>query len=422
MLLSLILAAQLSLPDGTPALPQGEWRAWLESPGGDLSFGLDLQGAPDDWECWILNGEERIPVPSTTWDSISSEMVFSIPHYDSEIRASISLDGSRLDGTWKKRRGLDRWVEMKFHALAGGPKNKRPMPALPGEHRDHASDGSSNFGGRWAVHFDSSKDVAVGLFEEGEDHSMSGTFMTTLGDYRYLAGFHNGPILELSCFDGAHAFLFRAVLRDDLTLDGNFWSSDSWHESWSAEPNPTIELPDSFEEVQWDANFDLSKLKYPDHIGNVRSLADASLQGKVRILSIFGSWCPNCNDEAELWAELDKRYADRGLQIVGLAFELTGDEKRDLKQVQRFRKLHGLNYPVLLAGVADKEQAQRSFPAVNQVKSFPTAIFLDHEGKARAVHSGFAGPATGKAHQRLRDAYIDLIESMLADAEAAERD
>lgn len=421
MLLTLLLAAQLSLPDGTPALPSGEWRAWLDSPGGDLPFGLELRGTPGEYESWFLNGKERIPVPSTTWDGSANEMVFSIPHYDSEIRASISLDGSRLDGTWRKRRGLEHWSEMQFHAVAGVQPRFRPMPALPGEYRDHAGDGSSNFAGRWAVNFDSSSDIAVGIFEEGERHTMTGTFLTTLGDYRYLAGHHSGPLLELSCFDGAHAFLFKAMLREDLTLDGNFWSSDSWHETWTAEPNASMELPDSFEEVHWDANFDLSKLRYPDHTGTERSLADASLQGKVRILSVFGSWCPNCNDEAEFWSELSKRYADRGLQIVGLAFELTGDKKRDLKQVQRFRKLHALDYPILLAGVADKKKAQQSFPAVDQIKSFPTAIFLDHEGKARAVHSGFSGPATGRAHQRLRDAYIDLIETMLAEAEAAEK-
>jgi len=421
MLLSLILAAQLSIPESHSALPQGAWHAWLDSPGGDLAFGLELQGAPGAYESWLVNGVERIAVPSTVWDDDTQEMVFSIPHYDSEIRASMSLDGKRLDGIWRKRRGLKKWSEMNFHAAAGAP-SMTPMPARPGDHVDHAADGSSNLEGRWAVQFESSDDIAVGIFREGEDHSMSGTFMTTLGDYRFLAGRHRGPLLELSCFDGAHAFLFKAMLDSEQKLVGHFWSSDSWHETWTAQPNANIELPDSFDEVHWNADFDLSTLEYPDHTGAMRSLADPSLQGKVRIISIFGSWCPNCNDEAELWSELSRTYADRGLQIIGLAFELTGDQKRDLRQVQRFRKLHALEYPVLLAGVADKDKAQKAFPAVDRIKSYPTAIFLDHEGKARAVHSGFAGPATGRAHQRLRDAYIDLIETLLTEAEAAEKD
>ncbi|MHC4380021.1 MAG: peroxiredoxin family protein [Planctomycetota bacterium] len=419
MLLALLLAAQLSLPDGTPSLPEGHWRAWLDSPGGELPFGLEMRGTPGDWESWLINGEERIAIPTTSWDHATDEMVFSIPHYDSELRASISLDGGRLDGTWRKRRGLERWVEMPFHALARDQHRFRPMPALPGEYRDHEDDGTSNFSGRWAVRFAESEDVAVGIFEELEDHQLRGTFLTTLGDYRYLAGRHSGPLLELSCFDGAHAFLFKARLTPDLQLDGHFWSSDTWHETWTATPDPTITLPDSFDEVHWDPDFDLSTLRYPDADGQLRSLADPSLQGKVRVLSVFGSWCPNCNDEAALWSELHARYADRGLQIVGLAFELTGDKERDLKQVQRFRDRHDLKYPILLAGVADKNKAQAAFPVVDRVKSFPTAIFLDHEGEAHAVHSGFAGPATGKAHQRLRDAYIDHIEGLLAAAEAA---
>ena len=420
MFLALLLAAQISLADGSAVLPQGQWRAWLDSPGGEIPFGLELRGESGQWQSWLVNGEERIPVPRTFWDDEADELVFSIPHYDSELRASISLDGGRMDGTWRKRRGLERWVEMPFHAVFGEDHRFRPRPALPGEHRDHAGDGSSNFAGRWAVHFDASEDVAVGIFTEQQDHRLQGTFLTTLGDYRYLAGRHNGPLLELSCFDGAHAFLFKAVLAPDLSLQGDFWSSDTWHETWTAVKDPGIALPDSFDQVHWDADFDLSTLRYPDHSGKLRSLADPSLQGKVRILSIFGSWCPNCHDEAELWSELHRRYADRGLQIIGLAFELTGDQQRDLRQVQRFRELHGLDYPILLVGVADKDKAQAAFPVVDRIKSFPTAIFLDHEGKARAVHSGFAGPATGKAHQRLRDAYIDLIEQLLAEAEAAE--
>lgn len=422
MLTALLLVAQLTLPDGTPALGHGQYRAWLDCPGGQLPFGLEMAGEPGDWEVHLINGEERIAVPETHWDHATSEIVFAMPHYDSEIRAQVSLEGGRFDGTWRKRRGLDRWVEMPFHAVYGKEHRFHPQPALPGQQVDHAPDGTSRFAGRWAVRFSSSEDLAVGIFEEGEDHRVSGTFLTTLGDYRYLAGRHDGSRLRLSCFDGAHAFLFTATLSADQTLQGDFWSSDTWHETWTARPDAEIALPDSFDEVRWNPEVDLAELRYPDSTGTLRSLGDPRLRGKVTVLSVFGSWCPNCNDEAALWSELHARFADRGLGIIGLAFELTGDTDRDLRQVARFRARHDLKYPVLLAGTADKEKASAAFPAIDRIKSYPTAIFLDHEGKPRAIHSGFAGPATGKEHQRLRDAYLDLIETLLAEAEAAQPD
>lgn len=411
MLLAVLLAAQLTLPDGTPALGQGQYRAWLDSPGGRLPFGLAMAGEPGNWEVHLVNGEERIAVPSTTWDRGTSEIVFAMPHYDSEIRAQVSLEGSRLDGTWRKRRGLERWVEMPFHAVMGEEE--------PGSTQDQAS----LFAGRWAVQFAESEDLAVGIFEEGEGNSVTGTFLTTLGDYRFLAGRQDDRRLRLSCFDGAHAFLFTAEMRgqdSERTLTGDFWSSDTWHETWTATWDPDIRLPDSFDEVQWDPDIDLATLRYPDAAGNLRSLGDPRLRGKVTVLSVFGSWCPNCNDEAVLWSELHARYKDRGLAIVGLAFELTGDDARDRRQVQRFRDRHDLQYPVLLAGTADKKGAQEAFPAVDRIKSYPTAIFLDHEGNPAAIHSGFAGPATGKEHVKLREAYIDLIETLLVQAETAE--
>lgn len=421
MILALLLATQLTLPDGTPALGEGHYRAWLDSPGGALPFGLEMSGEPGHWQVHLVNGEERILVPESRWDHETDELIFAMPHYDSEIRAQVSLEGSRFDGTWRKRRGLDRWVEMPFHAVAGKEHRFHPQPALPGEQLDHDAQGHSRFEGRWAVQFESSEDLAVGIFEEGEDHRIQGTFLTTLGDYRFLAGRHDGSRLRLSCFDGAHAFLFQATLGADHSLQGDFWSSDSWHETWTAVADPNISLPDSFDEVQWDSSIDLDTLRYPDADGNLRSLGDPRLRGKVTILSVFGSWCPNCNDEAVLWSELHARYAERGLGIIGLAFELTGEQERDRRQVARFRARHDLQYPVLLCGTANKEAAQKAFPAVDRIKSFPTAIFLDHEGHPRAIHSGFAGPATGKEHERLRASYIDLIETLLAEADAAEQ-
>ncbi len=65
-------------------------------------------------------------------------------------------------------------------------------------------------------------------------------------------------------------------------------------------------------------------LQFPDLNGTPVSLSDARFRGKVVILSITGSWCPNCHDEAPFLGELYRKYRDQGLEIVLLAFEEAG--------------------------------------------------------------------------------------------------
>jgi thiol-disulfide isomerase/thioredoxin len=409
MLALLLLAAQLADSQGNYALPTGAWRAWLDCAGGDLPFQLTLEGAPGAYSAAIVNGSERIPVPEFS-ATIADGIRFGLPHYDAEILAQPGLEGSRLDGVWRKRRGPNTWVEMPFHAAAF--QEGRFPPGGEGFEHD-----PSAWTGRWSVQFEGSPDPAVGVFFVRDDGLAQGTFLTTLGDYRFLAGSLMEDELRLSTFDGAHAFLFHARLGVEGGIQGDFWSGATHHETWTAARDAEAALPDPFAEVAPAAAApQLSTLKYRDLDGTERALDDPVFAGKVRVISLFGSWCPNCNDEARLWSELHARYAERGLSIVSLAFELTGDAARDAVQVQRFRARHGVTWPMLLGGIADKDAAARAFPLLSRVKAFPTAVFLDAQGRVRAVHSGFAGPATGAEHERQRMHYERIIEELLADA------
>ena len=42
------------------------------------------------------------------------------------------------------------------------------------------------------------------------------------------------------------------------------------------------------------------------------TIDDDRFEDKVLLVNIFGSWCPNCNDEAPLLAEWARRYRERG--------------------------------------------------------------------------------------------------------------
>ncbi len=386
----------------------GTWQAWLDSPGGPLPFELLIGRSGATWKVFIINDVEKIPVPRTVWDG--NQLTFNIEHYDSKITATPmpSANGSRIDGEWVKRAAGGGWTRMAFHATHGKERRfARQGPAPAGSTEQGVS-------GRWSVKFADSDDLAIGVFEKRGD-GVDGTFLTTTGDYRYLSGNQDGDRLRLSVFDGAHAFLFDARLQPDGTLKGDFWSRDAYHDTWTAKRNPEADLPDMFATTKWTGNARLGDLSFPDLEGKSRSLTEPALCGKARIIVVFGSWCPNCNDASNYLVELDARYRSRGLKILGLAFELTGDLKRDTKQVKRYVASHGIEYPVLVAGISDKVKATAAFPVLDRVRSYPTTIFLDRRNEVRAIHTGFTGPATGDAYTKLRADFEKLIEELLGE-------
>ncbi|UCC31094.1 MAG: TlpA family protein disulfide reductase [Phycisphaerales bacterium] len=385
----------------------GSWRAWLDSPGGELPFGMELDQQQGRWRAYIINGDERIEVPRVTWDG--HELVLDIDYYDSKITAKPSADGSILDGQWKKRGRKDRWTQMPFHAKVGKAR-RFGRAAGPGTvPSGHGVDG------RWDVRFSKSEDAAVAVFDRQSRDTITGTFLTLGGDYGFLSGSLDGDRLRLAGFDGAHAFLFDARIQQDATLKGDFWSGDAWHETWTAQRNPDASLPDGFGRSKWTGDKQLSSLVFPDLEGKPRSLNDPAFRGRARIIEAFGSWCPNCHDASRYLVELQQRYGERGLKVLGLAFELSGDFKRDAGQVRKYAARHGVTYPLLVAGTPDKEKVAAALPGLDRLRAFPTTIFLNAKGQVHAVHSGFSGPATGDAYQKLRAKYEAVIEELLAD-------
>ena len=409
MFTSLALASLLLVP-GLPDEPQltaGIWHGELESTGGPLPFGMKIDLDSKGSVVWLINGVEHIRVPDVR--VTKGRLLINMPHYASKIVAEIGPDGDTLVGRWAKNGGKGKMTLMDFRAQAGervrfDADEEGPMGS------------PVDVSGRWAVRFSSADNVAVGIFDVGPDGAASGTFLTDLGDYRYLAGTYDNGRLRLSCFDGAHAFLFDARLERDM-LKGDFWSRDTWHETWVAERDDDVQLVDPFKLSTWKEDVEVDSLTFTDpKTGEDRALGEDEFQGKVRLIQIFGSWCPNCHDEAPFLAELHDDFHARGLQIVGIAFEHSGRLEVDAAQLDHFRQRHAIPYPMLLGGLSDKAKATESFRALERVIAYPTVAFVDAKGKVRLVHTGYAGPATGKAHERLKERYRDTSETLLAEA------
>ncbi len=377
----------------------GIWRAVLASPGGELPFTLQIDEGNDGLTAIVANGEEKVPFSSV--EQKDRRVVLHFEWYDSEITADLAPDGKSMAGTWRK-------------TVPGG-HSTLPFLATRDDARrflSNASDSSdtsvSSINGHWAVEFsdEDGSEVARGEFHQ-TDRVVNGTFLTPTGDYRYLEGTFENDLLRLSTFDGAHAFLFTASALEDGTLDGDFWSRDTYHATWTARRTEDDEavLPDSWTAVGLTNDEGVFRFRFPDLSGEMVSLQDSRFTGKPVLVNIFGSWCPNCNDEAPLLADWYRRYRDRGLEVVGLAYEFSGDPTRDRELVRRFGERYDIEYPLLLAGTSDKKAAAETLPDLTAILSYPTTIFIGRDGKVQHIHSGFSGPGTG-------DHYVELVADL----------
>jgi thiol-disulfide isomerase/thioredoxin len=155
------------------------------------------------------------------------------------------------------------------------------------------------------------------------------------------------------------------------------------------------------------------RFSFPDLSGRTVSNTDEKFRGKVVIVNIGGSWCPNCHDEAPFLAELYKKYKGQGLEIVLLSFE-EAEQMKNPARVRAFIKRYGIDYTVLVPG-EPRELADKMPQGVN-LNSFPTSFILGRDGRVRSVHAGFPGPASGEFHKQTKAEITATVERLLGES------
>lgn len=269
-----------------------------------------------------------------------------------------------------------------------------------------------NIDGNWKIAFEYKTDpeMSIGVFKQS-NQNLSGTFLTETGDYRYLEGNQFGSSFNLSCFDGSHAFLFKAEIKND-TLIGRFLSGIHWEGCWMGVKDDSFVLnnPDSITTI---INNDLFSFTLKDLNGNNFTFPNNDFKNKVVIIQIMGTWCPNCMDETRYYKELYSKYHSQGLEIISIGYEV-GDTFEDYaKKISILKERLGLNFTFLVGGAANKSLASEQFSMLNEVISFPTSIYIGRDGTVRRVHTGFNGPGTGSYYTEYIEKTNQLIEFLL---------
>ena len=376
-------------------LSQGHYRAELKVSDTELlpfTFKVNTENELD-----VFNAEEVIKVDEITYKNDS--VYIKMPVFEGYLSAKIEND--KLKGSFVKA-GLNRVV---------------PFTAEQKDRRfDITAKPKADITGNWETIFSPNtedKYIAKGIFKQN-GNTVTGTFRTETGDYRYLEGAINGNEMKLSTFDGAHAFLFTATVTDS-TLNGTFYSGSHWKEPFTAKRNETYELPNSNDLTYLNEGYDSLAFTFPDANGTPVSLSDDRFKDKVVLVQIMGTWCPNCLDESKYYAEYYNNTKQKGLEIVALAFEYAKTEEKAFSSIKRLKERIGIEYPILLAqtGTTSKAKAQEKLPMLNHVLSYPTTVFVDKKGKVRKIHTGFNGPATGEKFTAFKTEFEDFVEALL---------
>jgi peroxiredoxin len=386
----------------TEELQIGSWRG---------EFALDNKTVPfnfvveDDTAALVkvslLNADEKAILDSITYRGDS--VVIPIKVYDALLIGKIK--GDSLIGYFRKNQVAKQGVPFK------AVRNQTYRFAV----EDSISSKSVN--GKWSVNLISEKDgkpskrYTVGLLEQ-KGNKVTGTILTTTGDYRYLDGVLDGSQLKLSAFSGSNPTLIEASLVDSVHLKGEFISPGGTV-ILEAIKSDTAKLPDPYKLTYLKPGLEKLSFSFPNLEGKQVSLTDDKYKGKVVIVTVSGSWCPNCVDEASFLSPWYKQNKERGVEIVSLSFERKDDFNFAKERISTFVKRFDIQYDVLFAGVADKKAVAEKLPELNTFISFPTTFFVDKAGKVRKVHTGYNGPATGKYYQEFIKEFNDEVDVLI---------
>jgi peroxiredoxin len=396
--------------EDTAALPTtlstGDWRFVVDTPIGELPFNMELAQDGDEWTAIFINGPERMEAEVTNVRGTS--LVIEFPSYGHSISGALVKDG-RMQGVIQINK-QDGTLVVPFIAAHGQSHRFFADTVAPNENLD----------GRWAASSITSafgNEPSHGLLELSDDGSVIvGTSMVTTGDSRFLTGVLRGNELYLSTFYSGAGSLWRGTLNEDGTLSGQSFSlSGGFVSDWTARRDATAELADATKLTYIKDGYDGLAFSFPDLDGNMVSLSDERFKNKVVVVTIGGSWCATCHDESAFFSPYFNENRHRGLEAVGLMYEYSPVFEEAAKACTRYGKRYDIQYPMLIAGVMDKEAAAKTLPMINAVLVYPTMIFLDRNHNVRHIHTGFPGPATGEHHEEFKRDFYKLMDELLAE-------
>jgi len=394
----LVLAALLTLAAcgsaGNDALV-GSWSAALDLAGGELPFMLHLERDATGYTGRLCNGPGCQPLSAITLTGDTLRL--EIGDYDATVTAT--LTGDSLIGDYRNV----------------GNRGPRVIPFRATRGTETVQPGPEALLGRWDATFITDTRRSPRVFEiRNGATGLEGNVLANSGDYGIFHGAAVGDSFFLAKFDGAFVYLAAGRLDGD-TLRGTFHAGLRTQTPFVAVRSTGARHLTPPNELTRADTLTPFTFAFPDLEGRIVTQDDPRFRGKVVMVDIFGSWCPTCHDAAPTLVEFHRDYHDRGLAVLGLAYEVTGDTAVDHRQLRRYRDKFGIEFPLLLGGINDVEATAATLPQLEGFTAYPTTLFLGRDGRIREIHAGFLGPGTGAQYTRQIEDLRATVERLLAE-------
>jgi thiol-disulfide isomerase/thioredoxin len=377
-------------------IAEGPWWGVFHQPNGtEVPFNFEVKGkTATTAKVFLVNGPERFAASGVSQKGDSLFIAFD--QFDNEL--AIKADDKKLSGVLRKKDLSGRTI---------------PVDATFGETYRFADNGekpAADLSGKYDAIFkgrNGTDEKKVGIFKQ-QGSKLSATFLSITGDSRYLEGVVQGNKFYLSSFIGSGASYYTGTFDSSGQITGTANGS-----SFTATKNADAALPDPYKLTYLKEGYKTFDFSLPDADGNKVSLKDDKFKNKVIILTIGGTWCPNCIDEAGFVAPWYQKNKNRGVEVIGVQFERKADPAYVKNAMENFKKRFNITYTEIFGGLADKKAVAESFPALNTFLSFPTILFIDKKGNVDKIYTGFTGPATGAYYTQFIKEFNDEVDQLL---------
>ncbi len=391
-----------ALPAASATNIAGLWDAAAVADRLEIPFRFEIDQNGPQVQGFFFEGDRKIGSSSGSFVNGRLEL-----KYDYLNTTFIAIfQGDQLHGIYRDDRRNSWALEIRAHRFA-------PVPATTA--------GAPQVSGSWEMRRVPQETKNAGdtrtwnLFLRQSGAEVSGSILRVDGDTGYLTGRWQNGVLVLSHFAGQGPLLFEAKRNADGTLAIALNRSAHYVAVRKSEARAKG-VPDPPDPSRYTSVKDPGvpfRFRFPGLDGKIVSSTDPQFKGKVVLLAIGGSWCPNCQDEAPFLIELYQEFHPQGLEIVGLMFEADADPALARPRVATFVKRFGIPYPMLLAGTTD--DINQKLPQLVNFGAYPTTIYLGRDSRVRSVHAGFASQATGDEYVRLKNETRGLVERLLAE-------
>lgn len=385
------LAVSCARPEGPLT---GRWAGIVEANKTEVPFEFEIVEDGEAIRASFFDGDLRVTSTDGQW--YGDEVRLAFAQYGAELVAHVR--SGQLVGMYN--RGTR--VPYPIRAIRADAGKAAPPPgAVP------------DIAGEWTIPHDSTKgERAWRLLVRQAGADVSAAILRVDGDTGTLTGGYRDGGFLLSHFSGARPLRLEITPQADgsLALLQNKQTELKAYRADDAQARalPTPSAPAAHTRVKDpQARF---TFQFPNVNGH--SVSHDDFRGKVLVVSITGSWCPNCHDEAPFLVELDRNYRERGLAVVAFSFE-EEDQLTAPVRLRAFMRTYGITYPVLLAGLP--EQLAEKVPQAENLNAFPTTLFVGRDGRIRSIHAGFASPASGAFFSKGKNEIIGTVERLLAE-------